>query len=58
MIYVFVTGEEKLAHIEEVAYREISKLAEEINDDYFQRARDYAIKNYRLSRKRTHTGLA
>ena len=51
MIYVFVTGEEKLAHIEEVAYREISKLAEEINDDYFQRARDYAIKNYQAQQK-------
>ena len=51
MLYVFVTGEEKLAHIEDVAYREISKLTEEINDDYFQRARDYAIKNYQAQQK-------
>lgn len=45
-LYMFVTGEDKLAHIEDVAYRECSNMAKEINPDYFQKARDYSVKAY------------
>ena len=51
MLYMFVTGEDKLAHIEEVAFAECSKLASEINPDYFQKARDYSLKSYQENLK-------
>lgn len=50
-LYMFVTGEDKLAHIEEVAYEECSKFTKEINPDYFQKARDFALKSYQENLK-------
>lgn len=48
MLYYFVTGEDKLAHIEDVAYKETCKMADEpISEDYFQKARDYMLKAHK-----------
>lgn len=45
-LYMFVTGADKLAHIEEVADIEARKLGDEIGEEYFQKARDYIVKNH------------
>lgn len=50
-LYMFVTGADKLAHIEEVADIEAKKLAEEIGEEYFQKARDYMLKTYQENLK-------
>ena len=47
MVYLFETGEEKLEHIEEVAYSEFCRMANEgIREDAFQKVRDYLLKTH------------
>lgn len=57
-LYMFVTGADKLEHIGDVAYRELSKLGEEITEDHFGKARDFSLKSYQENLKENSYWLA
>lgn len=51
-VYAFDTGAEKRERMEEVAYREFCRLAEDgITEDYFQKVRDYMLKHHQENLK-------
>jgi len=53
LTYYFVTGEEKLAHIEEVAFAETQKVAQPggVSAERFNKVRDYLLKRYEQNQK-------